>query len=230
MIDERVGVGELHPRIAEHNDKAPLRQCLLYEIEQDAAILAARERNVKAIEPRTILLIDGDDLLHRRLLDKRENRAILRCHRREIYGAEHRSLGQERHTVLARAELDLRCGIDIAALQLCRQNPTVVVAVRLCPEIRRVVLPLVLPVRIESEQIQLGGIYGARLLRKARRRGVQQNPARLAVIRIGINLSPSLSRQCDNRVQLFINRHFPHVAVVTEILSDRRAVHRYIGM
>ena len=68
-IDKIVCIGKLHARITENNDETAFGQRLLYEIEKNTTILAARESNMKAIELCTILLIDRDDLLHRRLLD-----------------------------------------------------------------------------------------------------------------------------------------------------------------
>lgn len=88
LIDERVGVRELHPRIAEHNNKAALRQCLFHEIEQDTAVLPSRERNMKTIQLCSILLINRDDLLHRGLLNQLQHLAILRDHTRNIYTDE----------------------------------------------------------------------------------------------------------------------------------------------
>ena len=68
-IDKIVCIGKLHARIAENNDKTALGQRLLHEIEENTAILAARKGNMEAIKLCMILLVDGNDLLHRRLLD-----------------------------------------------------------------------------------------------------------------------------------------------------------------
>ena len=68
-IDKIVCIGKFHARIAKNDDETALGQRLLHEIEKNTAVLAARKGNMKAIELCTILLIDHDDLLHRRLLD-----------------------------------------------------------------------------------------------------------------------------------------------------------------
>ncbi len=169
LIDERVGVRELHPRIAEHNNKAALRQCLFHKIEQDTAVLPSRERNMKTIQLHSVLLINRDDLLHRCLLDQLQHLAILRNHTRNIHTDELRAFWKKQVAFLIRHQLNLRCGINIAALELCNHLPTVVVAIRLCPEIGQLILTCVLPIRIKSQNIQLGSIYRTRLLGHLRR-------------------------------------------------------------
>ena len=68
-IDKIVCIGKLHARITENNDETALGQRLLYEIEKNTTVLAARKGNMEAIKLCMILLIDRDDLLHRRLLN-----------------------------------------------------------------------------------------------------------------------------------------------------------------
>ena len=90
-IDERIGVGELHPRIAEYNNKAALWQCLFHKVEQDAAVLSPRERNMKTIQLCAILLINPNDLLYRCLLDQFQHLSVLRDHTRNIHTDELRA-------------------------------------------------------------------------------------------------------------------------------------------
>ena len=68
-IDKIVCIGKFHARIAKNDDETALGQRLLHEIEKNTTVFAARKGNMKAIKLCTILLIDCDDLLHRRLLD-----------------------------------------------------------------------------------------------------------------------------------------------------------------
>ena len=192
-IDKIVCIGKFHARIAENNDETALGQRLLHEIEENTAVLAARKGNMEAIELCMILLVDGNDLLHRRLLDQVHHLTILLDHASKIDRLQRRALRQKHPSLLILHQLNLRRRIYIPALELCDQYAAIVVSIGFRPQIRHIVLMLILPIRIESQDIKLRCIDGTRLLRHPRRRRIQEYAARLSIVCIGINIKPSLS-------------------------------------
>ena len=189
-IDKIVCIGELHARIAENNDETALGQRLLHEIEENTTVLAARKGNMEAIKLCMILLVDGNDLLHRRLLDQVHHLTILLDHASKIDRLQHHTLHP---SLLILHQLNLRRRIYIPALELCDQYAAIVISIGFRPQIRHIVLMLILPIRIESQDIKLRCIDGTRLLRHPRRRRIQEYAARLSIVCIGINIKPSLS-------------------------------------
>ena len=192
-IDKIVCIGKFHARIAEDNDETALGQRLLHEIKENTAVLAARESNMKAIKLCTILLVDSDDLLHRRLLDESQHLTILLDHARKVDRVQHCSLRQQHPSLLILHQLDLRRRIDISALELRDQYAAIVIGIGFRPQIRHIVLTLILPIRIKAQDVKLRCIDRARFLRHPRRRRIQEYAAHLGIICIGINFKPSLS-------------------------------------
>ena len=163
-IDKIVCIGKFHARIAENNDEASLGQRFLHKIEENTAVFAARESNMKAIELCTILLVDSDDLLHRRLLDESQYLTILLDHASKIDRLQRRALRQQHPSLLILHQLNLRCRIDIPALELCDQYAAIVIGIGFRPQIRHIVLTLILPIRIKAQDVKLRCIDRARFL------------------------------------------------------------------
>lgn len=166
FLDGVVGVGELHAGIAKDDDEGSFGEGFFDEFEENATVLSARKGDVEGVELVFVFGVDGVDLFDGGLFDDVEAFSIGADHGVEVDGSEGGVAGLrgDGRAVVVVLEEDFWGGEYASAFEFGDEGAAIIVIIGFGPEIRAFGLFVVCPELVESEEVEFGGVDGARFL------------------------------------------------------------------